>query len=405
MAKKVSLVHPQQRFDVLGELLVQKCDLFRDDPTLTVSPYTLTSQVSVSDFRTFVTALEGASVSITKDNLGGLTQLCKEFHFGDLEERLSQFRESDDLKEDVTLNDFEARKRLSALEERMQQHDREIAALRADLSRHLRLQESSSEGLLGRVARLEAEVSALRTESALARSTVPTQKSPPPSIVPSASITPAVPTSSLATPPSGSIPQAVVPIASASLRTSPASAVALRPSGWNSAIVPDFPKLFEDFKEKQFILLWRGSRDGCRPSEFHRRCDGHPNTLTLILDADGNIFGGFTPLEWDSGCYWKLDPSLKSFVFTLKNPHNFPARRFSLKAEKKDRAIWCASNCGPIFNDICVFSIGNAKRNRDSSASSFGENYTNDTGLAGKTFFTGSPNYQVKEIEVFEIRN
>jgi hypothetical protein len=36
---------------------------------------------------------------------------------------------------------------------------------------------------------------------------------------------------------------------------------------------------------------------------------------------------------------YKADHSLKSFVFTLKNPHNFPVRKFALKAEKKDRAI------------------------------------------------------------------
>jgi GTPase SAR1 family protein len=27
-------------------------------------------------------------------------------------------------------------------------------------------------------------------------------------------------------------------------------------------------------------LLWRGSRDGFRSRDFHRRCDGHANTLT-----------------------------------------------------------------------------------------------------------------------------
>jgi hypothetical protein len=54
------------------------------------------------------------------------------------------------------------------------------------------------------------------------------------------------------------------------------------------------------------------------------------------LDTNGNIFGGFTPVKWDSYTGHKADPSLKSFLFTLKNPHNFPARRFALKAEKKD---------------------------------------------------------------------
>jgi hypothetical protein len=71
-----------------------------------------------------------------------------------LTERLSQFRESDDFKEDVMLKDLEARQRLSALVERMQQRDREIATLRTELIQHLRVHESSSEGLHGRVARL-----------------------------------------------------------------------------------------------------------------------------------------------------------------------------------------------------------------------------------------------------------
>jgi hypothetical protein len=33
----------------------------------------------------------------------------------------------------------------------------------------------------------------------------------------------------------------------------------------------------------------------------------------------------------------------------------------------------------------------------------FGDVYTNDTGLDGATFFTGSRNFKVREIEVFEI--
>jgi hypothetical protein len=139
MAKKVSLIHPQERFQVLEKLLVEKCGLFTDDPLLVASPYTVRSQVALSDIRTFVTALEGGSVSITTDNIGGLTRLCEEFQFGALAARLSQFGESDELKEDVTQKDLEARKRLLALEERMQQRDCEIAVFRTELSRHMRL--------------------------------------------------------------------------------------------------------------------------------------------------------------------------------------------------------------------------------------------------------------------------
>jgi hypothetical protein len=71
---------------------------------------------------------------------------------------------------------------------------------------------------------------------------------------------------------------------------------------------------------------------------------------------------GFTPVKWESrkkdsqaseelgrsNCY-KADPSLKSFVFTLKNPQNFPARKFALKAEKKEEAIFLISSAVHAF--------------------------------------------------------
>jgi hypothetical protein len=63
----------------------------------------------------------------------------------------------------------------------------------------------------------------------------------------------------------------------------------------------------------------------------------------VILDTKGNIFGGFTPVEWESGSDFKADDSLKSFIFTLKNPHNIPAKRFALKTVRKHRALYCDS--------------------------------------------------------------
>jgi hypothetical protein len=180
-------------------------------------------------------------------------------------------------------------------------------------------------------------------------------------------------------------------------------------------IASDFPKIFTEFHRRRFSLLWRGSRDGFDARDFHRRCDGHANTLTLILDTEGNIFGGFTPVEWESRVWngikgsedncFKADPSQNSFLFTLKNPHNVPARRFALKAEMKNRAIACDSHTGPNFFDIRVFVYCNtcSLDYTSSHTIDFGANYTNDTGLAGRTFFTGAENFQVKEIEVFEI--
>jgi hypothetical protein len=178
--------------------------------------------------------------------------------------------------------------------------------------------------------------------------------------------------------------------------------MALVAFGFDSAIVPHIPALFAEFSGKRFKLLWRGSRDGFGLEQFHGRCDGHANTLTLIEDTDGNIFGGFTPVEWDWGDglgKWKGDRSLRSFLFTLKNPHNFPARKFALKAE--ERAIYWCSSCGPHFCDIGVSDNCNA--NTDCFNLYFGDSYAYGTGMDGNTFFTGSSDFTVMEIEVFEI--
>jgi hypothetical protein len=55
----------------------------------------------VSVFREFVSALEGTMVKVTNNNFSALSQLCEEFHFRDLAAPLSQFRPSEDFKEDT----------------------------------------------------------------------------------------------------------------------------------------------------------------------------------------------------------------------------------------------------------------------------------------------------------------
>jgi hypothetical protein len=64
-------------------------------------------------------------------------------------------------------------------------------------------------------------------------------------------------------------------------------------------------------------------------------------------------------------------------------------------------AICCDSYCGPNFLDIGVSDHCNA--NAGGYTYYFGLNYTNDTGLDKKMFFTGSQTFRVKEIEMFEI--
>jgi hypothetical protein len=147
--------------------------------------------------------------------------------------------------------------------------------------------------------------------------------------------------------------------------------------------------------------LWGGSRGVFKTSEFHRGCDGQANTLTVILDTKGNIFGGFIPVEWESQYCVKADDNLKSFLFTLKNPHNVPARKFALDAEKKGKAIYCDSTRGPCFYGLGV--CGDCNTHSRNYVLNWGGCYINDTQLKPNLFFTGSEHFQVKEIEIFEI--
>jgi hypothetical protein len=120
------------------------------------------------------------------------------------------------------------------------------------------------------------------------------------------------------------------------------------------------------------------------------------------MDTKGNIFGGFTPEEWESGMWHPImDPTQSSFLFTPKNPHNIPAKKFILNPSGREPAIVCDSGWGPCFADIVV--TGNCNATIDNYTIGFGSSYINDTGIERSIFFTGFWHFTVKEIEVFEI--
>jgi hypothetical protein len=174
-----------------------------------------------------------------------------------------------------------------------------------------------------------------------------------------------------------------------------------------SVIVDDLPSELGTLCRCHFHLLWRGSRDGFSAVQFHNRCDGHSNTLTIVRDTQGFIFGGFTPVKWESLPFWpwsKGDNTLQSFLFTLKNPHKVSARKFALKNKMKEAAIYCDSQWGPGFcGGFSIIDDCNAQNTSECGA--FGTVYMNDTQFESRTFLTGSPTFTVDEIEVFEKRN
>jgi hypothetical protein len=149
-------------------------------------------------------------------------------------------------------------------------------------------------------------------------------------------------------------------------------------------------------------LLYRGTVHGFRSSDFHQHCDGHANTITLILTTKGFIFGGFTPAEWDStNGSWKADNSRNSFLFTVKNPRNSDGQKFAVS--NPSHAIYCNSACGPRFGHGCDMCVANECNANTSSYTNLGSGYVNNTGIAGNQVFTGEQSFTVQEIEVFSI--
>jgi hypothetical protein len=117
-----------------------------------------------------------------------------------------------------------------------------------------------------------------------------------------------------------------------------------------------------------------------------------------------------TSVEWESRKWngnfknenhcMKEDRSLTNFVFALKNLQHIPVRRFALKAEMNDRAIECDPNRGRSFGPIGVPDHCHAILERWADRGDAG---TNDTAVDGKTVLTSSFNFQVNNIQVFEI--
>lgn len=138
-------------------------------------------------------------------------------------------------------------------------------------------------------------------------------------------------------------------------------------------------------------------------ADFHSRCDGVANTLTVIKAANtGHIFGGFTQQPWSSEDKYFTDP--KAYIFSLVNRHERP---FKVMCSKDGEfAIYGGVEYGPSFGrgDISIVSDSNCDVN---SQSDFGYTYehleyTWET-VKARTILAGSEYFQAEEIEVYTL--
>jgi hypothetical protein len=161
-------------------------------------------------------------------------------------------------------------------------------------------------------------------------------------------------------------------------------------------------KLCEFSPNGKWSLMYRATRDGFSSNDFHSKCDGHANTLTIIKAKQSEfIFGGFTTVSWDSSSTWKSDPN--AFIFSLTNKDNKPIK-MKVDSNEHENAICCDSEFGPTFGyDINIYN--NANTTMD-SYSRLGDSYKHSQYAKGtheaETFLAGSYEFQLNEIEVYK---
>jgi hypothetical protein len=166
----------------------------------------------------------------------------------------------------------------------------------------------------------------------------------------------------------------------------------------------DLIKLCEFSLDDTWLLLYRGSRDGFSTRDFHAKCDGHANTLTVIkVKGKSFIFGAFTKASWDCSDKYKRDSN--AFVFSLTNEDNQPCK-MKICSHRCHSAIFCSSSYGPTFGGASDIYIANNANENLLSCSNLGDSFRHPRYASfsneAKTFLAGSYYFQLSEIEVFQ---
>jgi hypothetical protein len=165
--------------------------------------------------------------------------------------------------------------------------------------------------------------------------------------------------------------------------------------------IGSFIRVCEFSADLNWRLLYRASEDGFSSEMFHSKCDGLPNTLTLIRSKNENTFGGFTSVPWDTSGKYYSDKN--AFIFSLTNKDNSP---FKVKIKENSTcAVYCDRAWGPSFGGgsdlaICTNSNTIQKSYSDFSLTYKHPGYTYETNKA-RSVLAGSYYFLTTEIEVY----
>ena len=145
----------------------------------------------------------------------------------------------------------------------------------------------------------------------------------------------------------------------------------------------------------KFELIFKMSENGSKAEDFHKYCDNKGPTLILIKTTKNKIFGGFTPLNWESISKCPQDESNQTFIFSLNLMKKYDIIKI------KEPAIRNNSNNGPEFGDADFYLMNNMQKGETfgNKSCNFLSNFNLElTGGKGK-----SESFEVEEFEVYKV--
>ena len=143
-------------------------------------------------------------------------------------------------------------------------------------------------------------------------------------------------------------------------------------------------------KDIYYNLLLYSKIDGDKATTFHQKCDKAKRSLILIMDNEGNRFGGFTMRSWNGKNIQKKDE--KAFVFSVDKNKIYPII-------PDEVAIGCYPNFGPIFFG-CQIRVFDNFFIKGGSTYLKGLNYQTEEDYE---LTNGNQIFGIKELEVYEV--
>ena len=153
-------------------------------------------------------------------------------------------------------------------------------------------------------------------------------------------------------------------------------------------------------KEQQWSLIYKASRDGFDAAAFHRLCDNHGPTMTIIKSKNNYLFGGYTAAPWTSDGSYKEDRT--AFLFTLTNPHDIPPTKYCLNDARITSTVYRNADYGPTFGGGFDLVVAGGSNANNLSYTNFPHSYIDTTGKGYKTF-TGAKNFTTSDIEIYRL--